>query len=96
MIARIFRISLIILLLFLTWISTGFLKLVQENGVSFSKFEEYIANADVGGGTGIGIGIGTGTGTGEGGFEDGVGAAGPGPGEGPGEGPGTGPGGDNE
>ena len=82
MIARIFRISLVILLLFLTWISTGFLKLVQENGVSFSKFEEYIANADVFGGIGIGIGIG------EDGFEDGAGGAGAGAGDGGGPGAG--------
>ena len=73
MIARIFRISLVILLLFLTWISTGFLKLVRENGVSFSKFEEYIANADVVGGGVVGAAIG------EDGFEDGV--AGPAAGE---------------
>lgn len=88
MIARIFRISLVIALLFVSWISTGFLKLVKENGISFYKFEEHMAKADVSGGAAGALALG------EDGFESGLGGgpAGEGPaGGGPaGEGEGDG------
>lgn len=85
MIARIFRIFLVIILLFVSWISTGFFKLVKENGISFYKFEEHIAKADVSGGAAGALALG------EDGFEDGLGVIGADTGPGPaGEGPGAG------